>query len=154
MGTRRSFAAAVTRVIHAPVVVTAAAAALVLLLRLLTDFVSNASVWFSAAVVGAICVPLFILVLIDKHTRSAIDRSRAHLEQRWPSMTLKQRLLFPEEADRLLLFLNRLLWVEATVAMFFDRASFMLGFAGFALTGLLLFLELGNPHEGATKGSS
>ncbi len=69
-------------------------------------------------------------------------------------MTLKQRLLFPEEADRLLLFLNRLLWVEATVAMFFDRASFMLGFAGFALTGLLLFLELGNPHEGATKGSS
>lgn len=154
MEKRRSLVTALTRSIHIPVVVIAAAVALVLLLRLLTDFFTDAIVGSSAAVVGAICVPLFIVALADRNTRSAVERTRAQLERQWRSMTWRQRTLFPEEADRLLLFLNRLLWVEAAVAIFFDRPGVMLAFAGFFLTALLIFLELGNLHSPASEESS
>jgi hypothetical protein len=145
---------AITRLIHVPVAVVCSATALVLLLRLLTALVPNSTVVALAAVLGAICLPLFAVAVVDKDTRAAVDCTRAGLNRQWPSMTWRQRALVPQGSDRLLLFLNRLLWVEATVALLLDQPAFVLAFAGFALTTILIFLELAHPPSGAADPSS
>jgi hypothetical protein len=103
--------------------------------------------WRLAAVGAAMCVPLFLTLLLDRRTRDAVNEVPRRLGEQWPNLTLREKFFAPGFGEPFLLILNRLALLECVIAQFAHNGpATMVAFVSFALSCVLSFLLIGHPR--------
>ena len=126
-----------------PALIGAWAAVIVSLLAALVPKPFAALVFPSTVLLGALAAIIFVLMLFDPPTRRAIDIFKLTAEERLREMPWWERLFSPAYGDIRLLILNPVAVVAIVItALAGNQDCAVLGFLGFALSGLMTMLML------------
>lgn len=90
------------------------------------------------ALLSPVAIAMFFVAVFDGRTRKAVDA----FNLQYNDLSWRERIFSSKYGDRRLLFINRLIWLEMLALMFTGNLFplFVLGFIGFALSGLMMML--------------